>query len=281
LSPGLPRRTLSAMDDTTATETTAPASDAAEPRGTTLATLGFLMAAAGPVLLILASLVFGLDADDTAFFVLPAVFGLLGAFLVRRRGTVPKVIAIVLAVLIFGTVFWTAFGLTEPASVFDFVPGTLVLPGVLLAIGATVVAIRSAKRGRQTGPGERRAATAIVGVLGLLAVASIVLTIAGRETVDDAAAADADLVVDMKEFEFDEDAYDVPAGGTVLVKNSDPFVHNFTVEALDIDVDLGPGSEELVTIPDEPGTYVLFCEPHTSDTDDPSEDDMAAELTIG
>ena len=88
-------------------------------------------------------------------------------------------------------------------------------------------------------------------------------------------------MVDLEDFEFDEDAYDVPAGGTVLVKNSDPFVHTFTVDELDIDVELGPGSEELVTMPEDTGTYVLVCEPHTSDPDDPSEDDMASEITIG
>jgi plastocyanin len=186
-----------------------------------------------------------------------------------------------MAILIFMTVFWTVFGLALPDSFFDFVPGTLVLPGVLLAIGATITSIRAAKGARESGPGERRAATIILAVLGALALMSAVLTVTGRDTVPDALADDADLVVDMEDFEFDEAAYEVPAGGTVLVKNADPFVHNFSVEALDIDVDLGPKGEALVTIPDEPGTYILFCEPHTSDTDDPSDDDMAAEITVG
>jgi plastocyanin len=270
------------MDDTAATaDDPLATTEPIEPRGTTLATLGFLMAAAGPILLIAASLIVGLDTGDVIFFVLPAVSGLLGAYLVRRRSVVAKAVSIVLAVLIAMTIFWTAFGLSLPDSFFDFVPATLVLPGVLLAIGATITAIRSAKRGIVTGTAERRAAGAILGVLGVLAVLSLVLTITGRETVDDEAAANADLVVDLKDFEFDEDAYDVPAGGTVLVKNEDPFVHTFTIEELDIDVDLGPGSEALVTMPEDTGTYVLICEPHTSDPDDPSEDDMASEITIG
>ena len=107
------------------------------------------------------------------------------------------------------------------------------------------------------------------------------MTVTGRDTVPDALADQADLVVDMADFEFDEDAYEVPAGGTILVKNSDPFVHNFSVEALDLDVDLGPSGEALITVPDETGTFVLYCEPHTSDTDDPGTDDMASELTVG
>jgi len=263
------------------TETTIPAADAPPSRGTHLATLGLLMAASGPIVLLAASLLWGLDTGDAAFFVVPAVLGLVGAVLIRRRRTAWKVIALVLAVLVAGAAFWTAFGLAEPASIFDFVPGLLVLPGVLLALVAGIVSIRSAKQGRPVGNGERRAAVAILGVVGLLAIVSAVMTVAGRETVDTDLAADADLVVDLEDFEFDQASYDVTGGDTVLVKNADPFVHTFTIEELGIDVDLGPSSEKLVDLPTEPGTYILICEPHTSDPDDPGEDDMAAELTIG
>jgi plastocyanin len=189
------------------------------------------------------------------------------------------VVAVVLAVVVAGTIFWTMFGLFTPGSVFDFVPGLLVMPGALLALGAGISSIRA--KGRAVGGGERRAATIILGALGLLALVSAVLTVTGRETVDADAAADADLVVDLEDFEFDQASYEAAGGATVLVKNSDPFVHTFTVDALDIDVDLGPFSEKLVTLPDRTGTYVLFCEPHTSDKEDPSDDDMAAVLTIG
>jgi plastocyanin len=269
------------MDDTADVPVDTPSSDAEviTPRGTVLATLGFLMIAAGPIILLIASLIF--ELDDPGFFAIVGAVALLGAFLVGRRGTVPKVIALVLIVLLFGAIFWTVFGLAVPASALDFVPGLLVLPGVLLAIGATITAIVSSKRGRASGPGEIRAAATIVIVVGLVAAVSVVLTVAGRETVDDQAAAEADLTVDLKDFEFDQDTYDVTGGSTVLVKNSDPVFHTFNVDDLDIAVDLGPGSEELVTIPDEPGTYILFCEPHTEDADDPGEDDMASEITVG
>ncbi len=258
-------------------DTTAPTSDIG--RGTQLATLGFLMAATGALIVVVASLAFGFDVGDVTFFAIPLVLSLVGAALVRRPQTAAKVVALVMAVIAGFTVFWTVFGLFTPASVFDFVPGLLVLPGALLALGAGIASIRA--KGRSVGSGERRAVSVILGALGLLAILSVVLTVTGRETVDDDAAADADLVVDLEDFEFDQATYDVAGGATVLVKNSDPFVHTFTVEALDIDVDMGPLSEKLVTLPEEPGSYVLFCEPHTSDPDDPSDDDMAAELKIG
>jgi plastocyanin len=251
------------MDDTTVAPAATPSSgsEVIAPRGTTLATLGFLMMAAGPIILLVASLAFGLDDAPIPLFVVAALLAVIGAFLVRRRSAVAKAIAIVLALLVFLSMFWTAFGLALPSSVFDFVPGLLMVPGLLLAIGGTITGIVSSKSGRATGPGESRAALAIVAVVGMLAA--------------------ADLSVDLKDFEFDQDAYDLTAGGTVVVKNSDPVFHTFTIDALDIDVDLGPGSEKLVTIPDEPGTYVVYCNPHTEDKDDPGKDDMAAEITIG
>lgn len=266
------------MTETTAPIPTAPGDDQPT-RGTHLSTLGFLMAATGPLLMILATVLFGLDAGDATFFAFPLVLGLVGAYLVRRQRTAAKVIALVLLVLAAGAVFWTVFGLFTPGSFFDFMPAVLVLPGALLALGAGIASIRG--KGRPVGGGERRAVTVILGVLGLLALASAVLTVTGRETVDDDVAADADLVVDFEDFEFDKATYETAGEVTVLVKNSDPFVHTFTVDDLDIDVDLGPFSEKLVTLPDESGTYVLYCEPHTSDPDDPSDDDMAAVLTIG
>jgi plastocyanin len=268
------------MDDMSAT-TVDTTSEPGMARGTTLAMIGFLMAAAGPILMILAALIFGLDTDDITFFLIPSVLGLLGAFLVRLRSTVAKAVAIICALGIAMTVFWTVFGLGLPASFFDFVPGVLVLPGVLLAIGATIATFRSTKRGFSTSPGERRAALVILAVVGILAVASAILTVTGRETVPDSVADEADLVVDLQDFEFDADAYEVPAGGTVVVRNKDPFLHTFTVDDVGIDVEVGPGSEKLVEIPEEAGTYVLYCEPHTSDPDDPSDDDMASEITVG
>lgn len=249
-----------------------------------LASLGLVMAAAGPLLIIAAALAWGLDdTGDLSFFAVTGVAALAGAALMRQRRTWMKVIAVVLAVLVGMALFWTAFGISSPASFFDFVPAVLVLPGALIGFVAGIAAVRSGRRrpGDVAAQGERRAMQGVLAAVGALVVVSAILSIAGRETVSDADAASADLVVDLKDFEFDAEGYDVQGGATVLVKNSDPFLHTFTIDELGIDVSLNGGSEKLVTIPDLPGTYVLYCEPHTSDTEDPSEDDMAAEITVG
>ena len=266
------------MEDTT-TATTDTRDEGTATSGTTLATLGFAMAALGPILMIGAGLIFGLD--DLGFFFIPTALGLLGMFLVRRRSVVAKAISIVIAVLIGMMLFWTAFGLSLPSSFFDFVPGLLVLPGALLALGGTIAALVSRRRGSSTGSGERRVALAIVTLVGVLGGVSAVLTVTGVDTVPDAVAEEADVVVDLKDFEFDADSYDVSGGGTVLVENDDPFMHTFTVDDLGIDVELGPGDEKLIEIPEQPGSYILYCEPHTEDSEDPGEHDMASELTVG
>jgi plastocyanin len=265
--------------DTTAPVAPTAATTTAPRRGTALATVGLLMLAGGPLLLLVGSLAFGLT-ESLGYFLVPAVLGVVGAWLVRRDRTWAKVVALLLAVVALSFVWWMAFGLSVPASFFDFVPGTLVLPGLVLAITGTVMSIRAAKSGRTVDRGERRVGAVVLGAVGVLAVLSLVLTLTGRETVPDALADDADLVVHLENFEFDHDGYEVPVGGTVLVKNDDPVVHNFSIDALDINVNVGPGSEKLVDIPDEAGTYVLYCDPHTSNKEDPGKDDMASEITV-
>jgi plastocyanin len=252
-----------------------------KPKWTKLATLGLLLAAIGPLLMLAAGLVWGLDfSDDAGFFLSTGAIGLLGAFSMSRSSTWAKVVGVVFAVLMLFGLWWTVFGLFTPGSFFDFVPGLLVLPGALIGIIAGIGAIRATKRGAVTAEpvaGEKRGLRIVLTVVIVLAVVSAALTFLGRSTADEA---DADSVIALSDFEFPEDEISLAAGSTVLVRNDDPFLHTFTIEELDIDVVLGPGTSELVEIPADPGTYVVFCQPHTSDSEDPSEDDMAATLTI-
>jgi plastocyanin len=234
-----------------------------------------------PLLMLGAALIWGLDiAGVAAFLAVLIAVPWLGAYLVWRFGTWAKVVAIVIALLGVAGLFWTAFGLAAPASFFDFVPGLLAVPGAIITIVASVAAIVAGRRGHTvTGRegGERRAINAVVAVVGGLALISAVLTLATRSTTD---ASDAAAEVDMKDFAYDQAAYQVPGGAQVLVRNEDPFLHTFTIDELGIDVQLGPGSSSLVDIPAEAGTYVVYCTLHTSDPENPTADDMASDLTI-
>lgn len=55
--------------------------------------------------------------------------------------------------------------------------------------------------------------------------------IATRESVSASEAGDA-TAVEMVDFEFNPDA--ISTDGRVLVHNSDPFAHDFTIDALDV-----------------------------------------------
>jgi len=261
----------------------APRTTTGPARWTRLAGLGLLMAGLAPLLMFLAGLIWGLEFEgDTAFFLIVSAVGLLGSFVVLRFGQAlwGKILGIVASILVAMAMFWTAFGLAYPGSFFDFIPGLLLLPGAIMGLVGSIAAIVAASRGKGTeapAAGERKTVRTVMAIVGVLAVISAVLTFLGSSSVDES---EADETVTLSDFEFDSESYDFAAGTTVLVRNDDPFTHTFTVEDLDIDETLTPGKEVLVEVPEESGEYILFCRPHTSDPEDPSDDDMAAELSI-
>ncbi len=234
-------------------------------RWTTLATIGLVMVALAPALMLGAGLAWGLDVgEDVSFFGSVIVAGVIGALLVWSFGWWAKIIGILVALFGLSRLFWTAFSLGMPASFFDFIPGLLVVPGALLAVVSCTAAIVAGRRGR-TGPratgGERILARLVIGLLVLAMVASGLLTYAGRETVADAASATQTVLA--RDFEFDPVEFEVNGGDTILVQNDDPYFHTFTIDELDINVDLGPGSQALVQIPNRRGTYRFYCVPHS------------------
>lgn len=251
-------------------------------RWTGLATLGLAMAAAGPLITFLAGLVWGLELGaDVAFLGVAFVVPAIGAFLVWSYGTWAKIVGIVIAVLVVGAMSWTVFGFASPQSFFDFLSALLVVPGGLIAIVASIGAIRDSRRpsgSTRNAGSERRAIQIVLAAVGVLAAVSAVLTVTSRSTVD---GSGADVAVQLSNFEYGEPNYTVPAGGQVVVRNEDPFLHTFTVDELDIDVTLGPNDSALVDIPDSAGTYVVYCRPHTANPDSPGEDDMTSELSVG
>jgi plastocyanin len=255
----------------------------ARARWTDLASLGFVFAGLGSLLLLVAVLGWGLNTDGEAgFFAIPVVVSVIAVILIRRRPTWAKVVGVLLALIIAFFLWWTIFGLFGgPVNFFDFVPGILVLPGALTALIAGIGALVAGRRGhvRAAPDGRERAAIRVAVIIVLVAtLASGVLTATSRSTVADASAASATVV--MKDFEFAPTEISVVGGSAVLARNDDPFMHTFTVDALSIDETLTIGSEKLITIPSKPGTYVLYCKPHTSDPDDPSKDDMVATLRV-
>jgi plastocyanin len=250
-------------------------------RWSRFAALGLFMVGLAAFLLVGAVLIWGLDAEgQLPFFIALIAVPWVGAYLVDRYGTWSKIVAIVIALLAVGMMFWTAFGLGLPGSFFDFVPGVLVVPGAVVAIVGAVAAMVAKRRGHVSARpdgGERRAIQIVVAVVVALAAISAVMSVAGRQTVD---ATDASATVDFKNFEFDSAGYEAPGGSQIVVTNDDPFTHTFTIDALGIDVTLGPNDQALVDLPATTGTFIVYCKLHTSDPDHPTPDDMASTFTI-
>ena len=103
----------------------------------------------------------------------------------------------------------------------------------------------------------------VVGIIGIAAVVSVTGFLLTKESVDDSESAGA-TALEMAKFEFNPGSSDVSVDGKLLIQNTDPFVHDFTLDALDIAVTVGPGSETLVDLSGlAPGTYGYVCSLHT------------------
>lgn len=270
----------------TTTETRAPDAVGAPGRAryTSVAVTGLVLAGLAPAVALVMALAFGIDVAELAGVLAVAItVPLIAAFLVWRFGTWAKAVGIVGALVPGFLLFFLAFGLAKPTSFGDFVPGLMLPLGVLLGLGGSIAALVASLRGRtETSPstGERRLVAGVVGLVVLAALVSGVLSVATRTTVDEAAAAGATTVT-MKDFAFAEGPYEVESGGSFVVRNDDPFLHDFTIRELDVAVDVQPGSSQLVEIDAPPGEYVIWCTLHSAPgSDEPSPDDMATRVTV-
>ncbi len=211
---------------------------------------------------------YGLSGDLAGALVHLAigVSALVLAFLVLRFGAWALALSVVLTVVgwFFFEGYATAFELSHPESFFDFMPNLVALVGTLIAIAGGAVAIRQLRSRdvRLTAlPAERAALGALTFVLVAIASTSAGLTMASRESVSPQAEAGAALVK-MRTLKFSPDRIAVASGEPLklVVNNDDPSLHTFTMDDLDIDFELGPGSERLVELPAlDPGSYEFYC----------------------
>lgn len=153
---------------------------------------------------------------------------------------------------------------TTPQSFFDFGFVLFILIGAILILTGSVVGLISHFRGQTSTTGPAMLSTAVKGLVGVafaLGVISAILTVAGLGGVSDAEKAEASATLEAKDTEFSTDTLTASTSGTkILLKNSDPVLHTFTVEGLDIDVKMYPGAEQLYEIKGaKAGTYGYYC----------------------
>lgn len=247
--------------------------------------VGLVLLALAPLTMFAIEVVAGFDASE---YIIPLIFGvvlLVVAWCAGRFGTWSKVLGIVLTVLIVLAGFWLAFGLSAIQSPADFVPGVLFVLGVGMSLTGGIQAIRARNRPAVIGatPGEGRARLIAVTVVVLAVVVSVTVHLAGRQTVDAAAAADATPVT-MDAFEFATAEVTVAAGpdAALLVSNRDAFLHDLAIPSHDLAVTVTPGSQKLLDVTGlAAGTYTFYCTLHSDTSDpDPTTAGMAGTLVV-
>ena len=253
---------------------------------TRVAVLGFLMLAASMVFWVTGGLLAGqtLSGEEAAMFGGAMVVGLIGAGIESRFGTPAKAVGIVLALAPLVMMFWVAFSLFAPASFTEFSGAVLFVVGGLSALGFSIAGIvKRREMATHATRGEMRAMQIMVGIVALALVASAILTVTGRTSVDAATAAGATQAT-MENFKFAPGAYEATAGEPTrfVISNSDAFVHDFAIESLGVSSGIiNPGSEKLVEFTAaEPGEYLIRCTLHSGTGDTIDDGEMKAMLTV-
>ncbi len=250
-----------------------------------VAAFGLLLVAAAPLLLVVVGAVSGVSlAEVGPMFGTVAAVSLIASLLAWRFGRWSKIVAIVVAVLAAGTLFWVAFGLGFPASFGDFVPAVMFVLGIVITLGGAIAAIVQGRRRNVSAAMTRRERQIIVAVSAIVVVAmavSATLTLLASRS----AASASGTAVTLADFSFADDGYTVAAGApaTLVVHNNDGFMHDVTVPELGVDaVRVNPGADAVIEIPaSSAGSYTMYCSLH-SDTSvkDPLQAGMAATLVV-
>lgn len=250
---------------------------------THLTVFGLLLIAGMVVLIGVAGVIAGTPAREAAMFALPVAIAAGAALATWRLRLAGKITAVVVALAAAVVMHFFAFGLAYPGAFADFVGAVMYVLGVAFALGGGIAGIVQQRRGNvqlHAGRRETKIMRAAIVVLALAVVGSGVTSLVSRTRVDGAAAAGATGVT-MQNMAFTTATYEIAAGepAKILVHNSDAYMHDFTIPALDVKQALTPGSSALVEITAPAGSYTVYCTLH-SDTSvaDPAEAGMAAAL---
>jgi plastocyanin len=186
---------------------------------------------------------------------------IVGLLWLRRSTKGPAVLLLIVFVLhlVLGAPFAVP-ALMLPASGGDFITTLATTLASLAGISASIALIR--RRGDDAGSAPRSLGMTL-GALFLVGAAFSVIATVGYE---DASAQQGDIQLAAEDIEFTEGSLEAnPGEVSVFVDNRDATLHTFTIDELDVDLDLPAASAARVTFTAEPGTYEFYCEPHKED----------------
>lgn len=175
------------------------------------------------------------------------VVGLVLLRWARRAGVVT--LGVVNLLLVLSSAPFAAPGLAHPESPITFFHAIIHLGGHALAVAAAVAAWRYA-----SDSGARRFGIVVMALLAVTAVTSgvaVVLT-------PGVTAQPGDVVVTVRDFAFPDEVR-VASGGHLLVENTEPVRHTFTVEGTDLSEELPERRNVRFAVDLPPGSYQLVC----------------------
>jgi hypothetical protein len=195
------------------------------------------------------------------FFLVPGLIVAAALLFWKRWGLLVAILGSAIGILFLSED--AGLILTTPESFFDFAGTWIALVGLLIVLLAAVTGtIQYLRKRPSTGlsPSQRSVVLGVMAALALASIVSLVLTGLNTGGVSAADAAGAQRI-EAKHTEWSVTRVSASSGDVKLVvKNRDPILHTFTVHDLDVDVSLGPWSEEVILIKDlKPGNYGFIC----------------------
>ena len=195
------------------------------------------------------------------FLLIPAAVVASALLFVRRWGLIVGILGGLLGLL--GFMEDIDLILTTPKAFFDFAAGVFIIPGLLILLIASILGTVQYFRGAVSRDLSPTAATLLRGAVGALVLVAVVSAVVTAMNAGDASAEERQgaMILTAEDTEWDLDRMeglsDQPL--KLVVRNEDGFLHTFTIYDLDIDVRLGPFSEEVVEINAPAGTYGYVC----------------------
>ncbi|HEX7165371.1 MAG TPA: cupredoxin domain-containing protein [Acidimicrobiales bacterium] len=208
-----------------------------------------------------------------------AVLFVVALFLLSRAGT-PRTVGTVIGgigslLFMLGNLPFVIEDLQHPESFLPFLATGMGVVGAILGFVAMLGALF------KWSGAPTRALMAIGGAAVVLFAAVGLVSTLGVESDE---REDGDIVVVAEKVDFFLEGDDpersadaevtLGAGAAVFVDNKDLFGHNFTVEALDIEVDLPANTARRIVVDADPGEYEFVC------TIEGHEEDMAGTLVV-
>lgn len=188
------------------------------------------------------------------------VLFVIGLWLLRRPGKAGRIFLLVVFLAFLGSnAPFLLPQLAVPASTVDFV---IALAAVLAGLTAVIAAIAMLVKGTSASGAARALGGVVVGLF----VVGVALSIFQNASYEDAEPAEGDIELTTVDVEFSPDTVEAEAGEvSVFVDNDDEILHTFTIDELDVHLDIPAGKSARITFQADAGEYRFYCVPHQPD----------------